>query len=104
MVSGFLATKSANLFKPLYDRVLIVVDEQDQKKGNVLLPDSKEKPCTGTIVAVGNGARNENGTVVPLCVKCGDKVLFNKWAGTEIKLEGVDYLVLKESDILGIIV
>ena len=92
-------------FRPLHDRVVIRrVDEAGRTKGGIIIPDTaKEKPMEGEIVAVGPGARDEKGTLVPLDVKKGDRILFGKWSGTEIKLDGDDLLIMKESDIMGII-
>lgn len=92
-------------FKPLHDRVLVKrVDVEEKTKSGIIIPDTaKEKPQEGEVVAVGPGIRNENGTVTPLDVKKGDRILFGKWSGTEIKLDGQDYLVMKESDIVGIL-
>ena len=92
-------------FRPLGDRVLVKRVEEEQKtKGGIIIPDTaKEKPQEGEIIAVGPGARDENGKVQPLDVKTGDRVLFGKWSGTEIKLEGEDLLIMKESDILGVL-
>ena len=92
-------------FRPLHDRVVVKrVEEEGKTKGGIIIPDTaKEKPMEGEIVAVGPGARDEKGTLVPLDVKAGDRILFGKWSGTEIKLDGVEYLIMKESDIMGII-
>lgn len=92
-------------FKPLHDRVLVKRVEQEQKTaGGILIPDTaQEKPIQGEIIAVGDGIHLDNGQVKSLSVKVGDKVLFAKWSGTEIKLNGTDYLIMKESDILGIL-
>ena len=92
-------------FRPLHDRVLVRRIEADEKTaGGIIIPDSaKEKPSEGEIVAVGSGSRAEDGKVTPLDVKAGDKVLFGKWSGTEVKLDGEDLLIMKESDIMGII-
>lgn len=92
-------------FKPLHDRVVIRRLESDEKtKGGIIIPDTaKEKPQEGKVVSVGSGARDESGKLVPLDVKAGDKVLFGKWSGTEVKIAGEDLLIVKESDILGII-
>ena len=92
-------------FRPLHDRVLVRRIEADEKTaGGIIIPDSaKEKPSEGEIVAVGSGARAEDGTITPLDVKAGDRILFGKWSGTEIKLDGVEYLIMKESDIMGIL-
>jgi chaperonin GroES len=92
-------------FRPLHDRVVVKrVEEEGKTKGGIIIPDTaKEKPMEGEIVAVGPGARDENGKLVPLDVKKGDRILFGKWSGTEIKLDGEDLLIMKESDIMGII-
>lgn len=92
-------------FRPLHDRVLVRRIEADEKTaGGIIIPDSaKEKPSEGEIVSVGSGAKAEDGTVTPLDVKAGDRVLFGKWSGTEVKLDGEDLLIMKESDIMGII-
>ncbi|MXO86243.1 co-chaperone GroES [Altererythrobacter aurantiacus] len=92
-------------FRPLHDRVLVRRIEADQKTaGGIIIPDSaQEKPSEGEIVAVGSGSKAEDGTVTPLDVKAGDRVLFGKWSGTEVKLDGEDLLIMKESDIMGII-
>ena len=92
-------------FRPLHDRVLVRRVEEDTKTpGGIIIPDTaKEKPQQGEIVAVGSGTRSENGDVTPLDVRDGDKVLFGKWSGTEVKLDGEDFLIMKESDILGVV-
>src|SRR3984957_20885609 len=92
-------------FRPLHDRVVVKrVEEEGKTKGGIIIPDTaKEKPMEGEIVAVGPGARDEQGTLVPLDVKKGDRILFGKWSGSEIKLDGEDLLIMKESDIMGII-
>jgi chaperonin GroES len=92
-------------FRPLGDRVLIKrVEEEAKTKGGIIIPDTaKEKPQEGEVVAVGPGARDENGKVQPLDVKKGDRILFGKWSGTEVKLDGDDLLIMKESDILGVL-
>ena len=92
-------------FRPLHDRVVVRRVEEDTKtKGGIIIPDTaKEKPQEGEIVAVGSGARDESGKVVALDVKAGDRVLFGKWSGTEVKLNGEDLLIMKESDIMGVI-
>jgi len=91
--------------KPLHDRVLVErVSSEDKTKGGIIIPDTaQEKPMEGKVLAVGNGARNENGQVVALDVKKGDKILFGKWSGTEVKIDGKELLIMKESDIMGII-
>lgn len=90
--------------RPLHDRVLVKRIEEEQKTaGGIIIPDTaKEKPTKGKIVAVGNGTRDESGKVIPLDVKKGDIVLFAKWGGTEIKVDGEDYLIMKESDIMAV--
>jgi chaperonin GroES len=92
-------------FKPLHDRVLIRRIEQEEKTaGGIIIPDTaQEKPMEGEVVAVGSGVRAEDGTVTPLDVKPGDLILFGKWSGSEVKIDGVELLIMKESDILGII-
>ena len=92
-------------FRPLHDRVLVRrVEAEEKTAGGIIIPDSaKEKPAEGEIVSVGSGARSEDGKVTPLDVKAGDRVLFGKWSGTEVKVGGEDLLIMKESDILGII-
>ena len=92
-------------FTPLHDRVLVRrVEAEEKTAGGIIIPDSaKEKPAEGEIVAVGNGTRAEDGKVTPLDVKVGDRVLFGKWSGTEVKVGGEDLLIMKESDILGVI-
>lgn len=92
-------------FTPLHDRVLIKKIESDQKTaGGIIIPDTaKEKPMEGEVIAVGPGVRTEDGKVHPLDVKVGQKILFGKWSGTEIKMDNQEYLVMKESDILGIL-
>ena len=92
-------------FRPLGDRVLVKrVEEEEKTKGGIIIPDTaKEKPQEGEVVSVGTGAKAEDGTVTPLDVKAGDKILFGKWSGTEVKIDGEDLLIMKESDILGIV-
>ena len=92
-------------FRPLGDRVLVKrVEEEEKTKGGIIIPDTaKEKPQEGEVVATGPGARDDNGKVQPLDVKVGDKILFGKWSGSEVKLDGVDLLIMKESDILGVL-
>ena len=91
--------------KPLHDRVLVErVEQEDRTKGGIIIPDTaQEKPMEGEVLEVGSGARDEVGKLVPLDVKKGDKILFGKWSGTEVKMNGEDYLIMKESDIMGII-
>lgn len=92
-------------FRPLHDRVLVRrVEAEEKTAGGIIIPDSaKEKPAEGEIVSVGSGARAENGTITPMDVKVGDRVLFGKWSGTEVKVGGEDLLIMKESDVLGVI-
>ncbi|MGE4373005.1 MAG: co-chaperone GroES [Xanthobacter sp.] len=92
-------------FRPLHDRVVVKrLDAEQKSAGGIIIPDTaKEKPQQGEIVSVGPGARNEKGELVALDVKAGDKVLFGKWAGTEVKIDGQDLLIMKESDILGVL-
>ena len=92
-------------FTPLHDRVLVRrVEGEEKTKGGLIIPDSaKEKPQEGEVVACGEGARKESGDLIPMAVKAGDKILFGKWSGTEVKIDNEDLLIMKESDILGII-
>ena len=92
-------------FRPLHDRVVVQRIDEDQKtSGGIIIPDTAaEKPQTGKIIAVGPGARGEDGKIEPLDVKSGDTVLFGKWSGTEVKLDGDDLLIMKESDIMGVL-
>ena len=92
-------------FRPLHDRVVVRrVESEEKTKGGIIIPDTaKEKPQEGEIVAVGPGARDESGKVVALDVKAGDRVLFGKWSGTEVRIDGQDLLIMKESDIMGVI-
>ncbi len=92
-------------FRPLHDRVVVRrITPLEKSAGGIIIPDTvKEKPMEGEIVAAGTGARNEQGAIVPLAVKAGDRVLFGKWSGTEVKLDGEELLIMKESDLLGVI-
>ncbi len=92
-------------FRPLHDRVVIRrVEEEEKSKGGIIIPDTaKEKPMEGEVVAAGPGARGEDGKIQPLDVKAGDRVLFGKWSGTEVKLDGEELIIMKESDIMGVI-
>ena len=92
-------------FRPLHDRVVVKrVQEETKTKGGIIIPDTAaEKPQQGEIIAAGPGARDESGKLVPLDVKKGDKILFGKWSGTEVKIDGEDLIIMKESDILGIV-
>ncbi|SFO67627.1 chaperonin GroES [Mesorhizobium sp. NFR06] len=92
-------------FRPLHDRVLVRrIEAEEKTAGGIIIPDTaKEKPQEGEVIAVGAGARDESGKLVPLDVKVGDRILFGKWSGTEIKLNGEDLLIMKESDVMGVI-
>ena len=92
-------------FRPLHDRVVVKRLEGEEKtKGGIIIPDTaKEKPQEGEVIAVGPGARDEAGKIVPLDVKAGDRILFGKWSGTEVKIDGEDLLIMKESDIMGVV-
>ena len=92
-------------FRPLHDRVVVKRVEGEQKtKGGIIIPDTaQEKPMQGEVIAVGPGARNADGEIVALDVKAGDRILFGKWSGTEVKLDGEDLLIMKESDIMGVL-
>ena len=92
-------------FRPLGDRVLVRrVEEEEKTKGGIIIPDSaKEKPQEGEVIGVGPGARDDNGKIQPLDVKVGDRILFGKWSGTEVKIDGDDLIIMKESDILGVV-
>ena len=93
-------------FRPLHDRVLVRrVEEEEKTAGGIIIPDTaKEKPSQGEVVSVGPGARDEDGKRVPMDVEAGDRILFGKWSGTEVKVDGEDLLIMKESDIMGVIV
>ena len=92
-------------FRPLHDRVVVRrIDAEEKTKGGIIIPDTaKEKPQEGEIIAVGPGSRDESGKLVPLDVKAGDRVLFGKWSGTEVRIDGEDLLIMKESDIMGVV-
>ncbi len=92
-------------FRPLHDRVVVRrVDSEEKTAGGIIIPDTaKEKPQEGEVLAVGPGARDEDGELIPMDVKAGDRVLFGKWSGTEVKIDGEDLLIMKESDIMGVI-
>ncbi len=100
-----MATATDIKVKPLADRVVVkALEESEQMRGGLYIPDTaKEKPQQGEVIAVGPGARDENGKVNPLDVKVGDRVLFGKWSGTEVKIDGEDLLIMKESDIMGVL-
>ena len=92
-------------FRPLHDRVVVRrLDGEEKTKGGIIIPDTvKEKPQEGEVIAIGPGARDENGKLTPLDVKTGDKVLFGKWSGTEVKIDDKELLIMKESDIMGVV-
>jgi chaperonin GroES len=92
-------------FRPLHDRVVVTrIDAESKTAGGIIIPDTaKEKPTEGEVIAVGPGGRDESGKLIPIDLKEGDRVLFGKWSGTEVKLDGVEYLIMKESDIMGVI-
>ena len=92
-------------FTPLHDRVVVRrIEGEEKTKGGLIIPDTaKEKPSEGEVIAVGEGARKDSGELIPMAVKAGDRILFGKWSGTEVKIEGEDLLIMKESDVLGII-
>jgi chaperonin GroES len=92
-------------FRPLHDRVVLTrVDAEEKTAGGIIIPDTaKEKPQQGRVVAVGPGGRDENGKLIPIDLKVADRVLFGKWSGTEVKIDGVEYLIMKESDIMGVL-
>ncbi|MBL8645557.1 MAG: co-chaperone GroES [Rhodospirillaceae bacterium] len=95
----------ATKFRPLHDRILVKrVDADARTPGGIIIPDTaKEKPMEGEVIAVGSGTRDENGTLRPLDVKAGDRILFSKWSGTEVKIDGEELLIMKETDVLGLI-
>jgi chaperonin GroES len=92
-------------FRPLHDRVVVKrIDAEEKSAGGIIIPDTaKEKPSQGEIIAVGPGGRDENGKLIPIDLKTGEVVLFGKWSGTEVKIDGIDYLIMKESDIMGVL-
>lgn len=92
-------------FRPLHDRVAVKrIEGEEKSKGGIIIPDTvKEKPSEGEVVAVGPGARDANGKIVPLGIAIGDRILFGKWSGTEVKIDGQDILIMKESDIMGVV-
>ena len=93
-------------FRPLHDRVVIKrIEAEEKTSGGIIIPDTaKEKPQEGEVIAVGPGGRDESGKLIPIDVKAGDRVLFGKWSGTEVKLDGVEYIIMKESDLMGVLV
>jgi len=98
-------TMAKTTFRPLHDRVVVKrIDAEEKTKGGIIIPDNaKEKPSEGQVVAVGPGGRDESGKLIPMDLKVGNRVLFGKWSGTEVKLDGEDLLIMKESDILGVL-
>jgi chaperonin GroES len=92
-------------FRPLHDRVVVTrINAEDKTAGGIIIPDTaKEKPSKGEVISVGPGRRDEAGKIIPIDLKVGDRVLFGKWSGTEVKIDGVEYLIMKESDIMGVI-
>ena len=92
-------------FRPLHDRVVVTrIEAEEKTAGGIIIPDTaKEKPTEGEVIAVGPGGRDESGKLTPIDLKKGDRVLFGKWSGTEVKIDGVEYLIMKESDIMGVI-
>ena len=92
-------------FRPLHDRVVVTrIDAESKTAGGIIIPDTaKEKPTEGEVIAVGPGGRDEKGKLIPIDLKEGDRVLFGKWSGTEVKIDGVEYLIMKESDVMGVI-
>jgi len=92
-------------FRPLHDRVVLTrIDAEEKTAGGIIIPDTaKEKPQEGRVVAIGPGGRDESGKLIPIDVEVGDRVLFGKWSGTEVKIDGVEYLITKESDIMGVL-
>jgi chaperonin GroES len=93
-------------FRPLHDRVVLErIDAEEKTAGGIIIPDTaKEKPQQGKVVAVGPGGRDESGKLIPIDVKVGDRVLFGKWSGTEVKIDGIEFLIMKESDIMGVLI
>jgi chaperonin GroES len=92
-------------FRPLHDRVVVTrIDAEGKSAGGIIIPDTaKEKPTEGEVIAVGPGGRDESGKLIPIDLRKGDRVLFGKWSGTEVKIDGVEYLIMKESDIMGVV-
>jgi len=92
-------------FRPLHDRVVVKrIEAEEKSTGGIIIPDTaKEKPSQGEVIAVGPGGRDEAGKLIPLDVKVGDRILFGKWSGTEVKIDGIEYLIMKESDVMGVL-
>jgi len=105
LLGDYFGGETGMKFRPLHDRVVVQRTESEQKTaGGIIIPDTaKEKPMQGKVIAAGAGARDETGKVQPLDVKAGDTVLFGKWSGTEVKIDGQEYLIMKESDIMGVV-
>src|SRR5579862_3967910 len=111
--AAFIPSRRSNLFsrretmkfRPLHDRVVVErIDAEERSAGGIIIPDTaKEKPSQGEVIAVGPGGRDENGKLIPIDLKPGDRVLFGKWSGTEVKIDGTEYLIMKESDIMGVL-
>src|SRR5204862_7517614 len=101
-----LTQEDSMKFRPLHDRVVIKrIEAEEKTTGGIIIPDTaKEKPQEGEVIAVGPGGRDESGKLIPVDVKVGDRVLFGKWSGTEVKLDGVEYIIMKESDLMGVLV
>src|SRR5512144_410137 len=97
--------RTAMKFRPLHDRVVVErIDAEEKTAGGIIIPDTaKEKPSQGRIIAVGPGGRDESGKLIPIDVKVGDRILFGKWSGTEVEINGIEYLIMKESDIMGVL-
>jgi chaperonin GroES len=104
-INGNTAQEERMKFRPLHDRVVVErIDPDAKSAGGIIIPDTaQEKPSQGEIIAVGPGGRDESGKLIPIDLKVGDRVLFGKWSGTEVKLDSVDYLIMKESDIMGVL-
>jgi chaperonin GroES len=106
MVIAELLRRTAMKFRPLHDRVVVKrIEAEEKSSGGIIIPDTaKEKPQQGEVIAVGPGGRDEAGKLIPMDVQVGDRVLFGKWSGTEVKIDGDEYLIMKESDIMGVLV
>jgi chaperonin GroES len=103
--SDFQSEEKPMKFRPLHERVVVKrIDAEERSAGGIIIPDTaKEKPSQGEVISVGPGGRDENGKLIPIDVKAGDRVLFGKWSGTEVKIDGQEYLIMKESDIMGVL-
>jgi chaperonin GroES len=104
-LTGTATRRTDMKFRPLHDRVVVTrIDAEEKTAGGIIIPDTaKEKPTEGEVIAVGPGGRDESGKLIPIDLKEGDRVLFGKWSGTEVKIDGAEYLIMKESDIMGVI-